>query len=153
LLAIDQSEARFARNSEASSGRSAPNEVRGPGGDCSDRVGMRVSFLPTIGKQGRLRIRVTSEVAVPDASQPAAPGGCETPQATREWSGEIELADGQSFWVRGLIDRPGAWDFVRRLFPQRPLEYDRNDELAILVTPKLVAPEKTGKPLSAALPR
>jgi hypothetical protein len=52
--------------------------------------------------------------------------------------------------VRGLIDRPGAWTFLRRLFPQRPLEYERNDELAILVTPKLITADK---PLSAALPR
>jgi Flp pilus assembly secretin CpaC len=114
---------------------------------------MRVSFLPTIGKENRLRIRVTSEVAVPGAVKTAAPGGCETLVALREWSGEIELADGQSFWVRGLIDRPGAWDFLRRLFPQRPLQHDRNDELAILVTPKLIAAQKTGKPLSAAMPR
>jgi pilus assembly protein CpaB len=154
LLAIDRSEAQFARNSDASGGKTiASTQTRENAGNCLDRVGMRVTFLPTIGEQNRLRIRVTSEVAVPEPSQTPTPGGCAAPLAMREWSGEIELADGQSFWVRGLIDRPGAWDFVRRLFPQRPLKYDRNDELAILVTPKLVAAEKTGKPLSAALPR
>jgi Flp pilus assembly secretin CpaC len=112
-----------------------------------------VGFLPTIAGQ-RVRIRVTSEVAVPDPHQTAAGGDCQAPRISmREWSGEIELADGQSFWVRGLIERPGAWDFLRRLFPQRPLQYDRNDELAILVTPKLVSAGKNRKPLAAALPR
>jgi Flp pilus assembly protein CpaB len=155
LLAIEQTEARFERTSDASSSGADGNlERTGKPGNCPNRVGMRVSFLPTIGKENRLRIRVTSEVAVPGAVKTAAAGGCETPLvAVREWSGEIELADGQSFWVRGLIDRPGAWDFLRRLFPQRPLEHDRNDELAILVTPKLITAQKTGKPLSAAMPR
>ena len=154
LLAIEQTEAHFERTSDASSGADGNSERTGKPALCPDRVGMRVSFLPTIGKENRLRIRVTSEVAVPGAVKTAAAAGCETPLvAMREWSGEIELVDGQSFWVRGLIDRPGAWDFLRRLFPQRPLEHDRNDELAVLVTPKLIAAQKTGKPLSAAMPR
>jgi Flp pilus assembly protein CpaB len=154
VLAIERTEAHFERTSDASGETSADGERGARTAGCSDRVGVRVSFLPTVGADKRLRIRVTSEVAVPDANQPAASGDCLTPLvAMRQWSGEIEIADGQSFWVRGLIDRPGAWDFLRRLFPQRRLEYDRNDELAILVTPKLVAADKRGKPLSAALPR
>jgi pilus assembly protein CpaB len=152
LLAIAESETHFERTSDTA-GAAQNSEHGAPPSGCSDRIGVRVSFLPSVAAGNRLRIRVTSEVAVPDAETVTA-GNCETPLvATREWSGEIELADGQSFWVRGLIDRPGAWDFLRRLFPQRPLEYDRNDELAILVTPKLVGTDKSGKPLTAALPR
>lgn len=151
LLAIEQTEARFERGS---GGEAAVTwERHQKPGSCADHVGVRVSFLPTIGQGDKLRIRVTSEVAVPDTAKTQTTGDCNAPVvALREWSGEIELADGQSFWVRGLIDRPGAWDFLRRLFPQRPLEYDRNDELAILVTPKLVSSPKSGKPLSAVLP-
>jgi hypothetical protein len=151
LIALEQTEARFER---ASGGAATVNWGRQQEpGECSDAVGVRVSFLPTIGKDDRLRIRVTSEVAVPEGEGASRAEGCHAPSvAMREWSGEIELVDGQSFWVRGLIDRPGAWDFLRRLFPQRPLQHDRNDELAILVTPKLIAAPKNSKPLSAVLP-
>jgi hypothetical protein len=151
VLAIEQTEAHFERTSDTAPGGNFAGEPGSKPAACSERVRVRVSFLPTIGADKRLRIRVTSEVAVPDSGQTAAAGDCAAPLvALREWSGEIEIADGQTFWVRGLIDRPGAWDFLRRLFPQRPLEHDRNDELAILVTPKLVAADK---PLTAALPR
>jgi Flp pilus assembly protein CpaB len=154
VLAIEQTEAHFERTSDAAGETPLNGERSAPAAGCSERVGVRVSFRPTVGADNRLRIRVTSEVAVPGSDQTATAGDCLTPLvAMRQWSGEIEIADGQSFWVRGLIDRPGAWDFLRRLFPQRRLEYDRNDELAILVTPKLVAADKRGKPLSAALPR
>lgn len=154
VLAIEQTEAHFERTSDAAGAIPLNGERSAPEGGCSGRVGVRVSFRPTVGADKRLRIRVTSEVAVPGSDQSAAAGDCLTPLvAMRQWSGEIEIADGQSFWVRGLIDRPGAWDFLRRLFPQRRLEYDRNDELAILVTPRLVASDKRGKPLSAAMPR
>jgi len=154
LLALAETESHFERTSDASGGASLNRERGAEPAPCSGRVGMRVSFRPTIGAGQRLRIRVTSEVAVPGRERSVSGGDCEPALvAMREWSGEIELADGQSFWVRGLIDRPGAWDILRRLFPQRPLEHDRNDELTILVTPKLVAAGKAGKPLSAALPR
>jgi pilus assembly protein CpaB len=154
VLAIERTEAHFERTSDAAGAVSLNGERGAPQAGCSDRVGVRVSFVPTIGADKRLRIRVTSKVAVPDPGQTPTGGDCLTPLvAMRQWSGEIEIADGQSFWVRGLIDRPGAWDFLRRLFPQRRLEYDRNDELAILVTPKLVGADKRGKPLSAAMPR
>jgi Flp pilus assembly protein CpaB len=153
VLALPETEAHFERTSDSAGGSSLNWERGAKPGDCSGRVGVRVTFRPTVRGDKRLRIRVTSEVAVPNAAQTVTAGNCEAPLvATREWSGEIELANGQSFWVRGLIDRPGAWDFLRRLFPQRPLEHNRNDELAILVTPTLVA-DTPGKPLSAALPR
>jgi hypothetical protein len=70
----------------------------------------------------------------------------------REWVAEIELKDGQSFWIRGLFDRPGAWDVLRRLFPQRPLELDRNDELAIVVTAKRVAGGGDGGAMASSRP-
>lgn len=153
VLAIEQTEAHFERTSDAAGGVSANAPHGAQAAGCSDRVGMKVSFLPTIGADKRLRIRVTSEVAVPDPQQTVTVGDCQAPLvAMREWSGEIELADGQSFWVRGLIDRPGAGHFLRRLFPQRPLKFDSNDELAILVTPKLVAGRRD-TPLTAVLPR
>ncbi len=153
VLAMPATEAHFERASDSNGSTTLNWEHGAKSSDCTGRVGVRVTFVPTVSAGKRLRIRVTSEVAVPGAEPAAAAGDCAAPLvSTREWSGEIELADGQSFWVRGLIDRPGAWDFLRRLFPQRPLEHDRNDELAILVTPTLVAGAR-GKPLSAALPR
>jgi pilus assembly protein CpaB len=153
LLAIEQTEARFERALDTSAGGSANQPRHAQAAGCADRIGMRVSFVPTIGKENKLRIRVTSEVAVPGAAPAGTGGDCAGHVAVREWSGEIELADGQGFWIRGLIDRPGAWDLLRKLFPQRPLEHNRNDELAILVTPTLVNGDKGGQPLAAAVPR
>ena len=131
LITLEDTEARFEKSSEAALEQSAePIEV--------DRVGVRVSLKPELQPDGSLEVRITSEAAIPDPSHTLTLAGAELPRVSvRRSECVIRVADGQSFWIRGLIDRPGAWDLLRRLFPQQPLDRDANDELVILVTPHL----------------
>ena len=124
------------------------------GGDI-DRVGVRLTLgVPAgaaAGSPDRLALTVAAQAAVPDLAHPARIAGATLPRtALRRLETELELGDRQSFWIRGLIDRPGAGEFLRRLFPQRPLELDRHDELVILVTPRWSRPPQA-PPLSAAV--
>lgn len=106
-----------------------------------DRIGVRVHFDAELAAPGRLVLDVAAQAALPDPKHSAQLGDATLPRVLlRQAEAEIVLSDRQSFWVRGLIDRPGAWDLLRRLFPNRPLERDSNDELVILVTPRLVNP-------------
>lgn len=100
-----------------------------------DRVGVRVHFGAELGAPGSLLLDVAAQAVLQD---PDHTGGAAARMAVRKAESEIVLSDRQSFWVRGLIDRPGAWDLLRQLFPQHPLDRDRNDELVILVTPRLL---------------
>ncbi|MBI1352805.1 MAG: Flp pilus assembly protein CpaB [Acidobacteria bacterium] len=110
-------------------------------GEDLDRIGVRVKLGASAGEADGFVVEVAAQAVVPDPDHPAQIAGATLPRITlRRAETDVELQDRQSFWIRGLIDRPGAWDFLRRLFPQRPLERDRNDELVILVTPRLVNP-------------
>lgn len=150
LITLEDTAARFEKSSEAALEPSAePLEV--------DRVGVRVSLSPRLRPDGSLEVRIVSEAAIPDPSHTVTLAGAELPRVSvRRSECVIRVADRQSFWIRGLIDRPGAWDLLRRLFPRRPLERDANDELVILVTPHLNpsgAATGAAAKLSAALQR
>lgn len=134
LLTLSTAEARFEQRSVTPlAGGATEFEV--------DEVGVRVTLTPQLVGE-RIRIKIVSEVSTPDAAHSVQTDvGRMARVSRRRAECEIEVAQGQSFWIRGLIDRPGAWDFLRRLFPDRPLERDAHDELVILVTPTLAAPE------------
>ncbi len=134
-LTLNATEAQFEK---ASFALLKPELTGGVDADL-DRVGVKVNLSPRITESGRIRMKVRAEVIIPDGTHTVRIGSTDLPRVTvRRSESELELADGQSFWIRGLIDRPGAWDFLRRLFPERPLERDRNDELVIVVTPTIV---------------
>ncbi len=134
-LTLNATEAQFEK---ASFAPLKPELTGGVDADL-DRVGVKVNLSPRITESGRIRMKVRAEVIIPDGTHTVRIGSTDLPRVTvRRSESELELADGQSFWIRGLIDRPGAWDFLRRLFPERPLERDRNDELVIVVTPTIV---------------
>lgn len=119
-----------------------------------DRIGVRVHFGAELAAPGRLVLDVAAQAAQPDPRSSAQVGGAAPPRMLlRKAESEIALADRQSFWVRGLIDRPGAWDLLRRLFPNHPLELDRHDELVILVTPRLLGAEAPRLTAAAAQER
>lgn len=100
-----------------------------------DRIGVRIRFGAEMAAPGSLLLEVAAQAALRD---PDHTGGAAPRLALRKAESGLVLADRQSFWVRGLIDRPGAWDLLRELFPSHPLERDRHDELVILVTPRLL---------------
>ncbi len=152
ILALQSVETRFEKVSEISL-----KPVPGAHADSPldwDQVGIKVAFIPKVTGADWIRMRVRSEVSVPDPAHSVSFAGVDLPRISRRTAaGEIELADRQSFWIRGLIDRPGAWDLLRRLFPHRPLQQDRNDELVILVTPQLIPADVSERDLSTLLKR
>jgi pilus assembly protein CpaC len=101
--------------------------------------GIRIQFLPTVGSAGTLRLRVEPEVTAPQAEG----------VATRKIETEVELLDGQSFLVTGLLDSgEQAARMIARLFPgQAPSTANR--ELVVLGTLQLVRPAPAGRQTAA----
>jgi pilus assembly protein CpaC len=120
--------------------------------------GVRISFLPTVTPRNTLRLQVTPEVSSLDYANGLNFQGFTIPGlSTRRVQTEVELQDGQSFAIGGLLDNrltqswskiPGLGDipFFGRLFRSR-IENRGNTELLVLVTPELVRPIPAGKPL------
>jgi len=147
---LSLSEARFEKLSQA------PFPGGGGQGELQamvDPVGVTVRLIPELLPSGLIRMKILSESAIPDPDHPVQIGGVSLPRVSlRRAECEIEIAEGQSFWIRGLIDRPGAWDFLRRLFPQRPLLHDANDELVIFVTSRRAPPQTDVTEVSVLIP-
>jgi Flp pilus assembly protein CpaB len=95
-------------------------------------AGVRIRFLPSIGSDGALRLRVHPEITIP------TDGGT----SMRGIRTDLDLRDGQSFVVSGLLQRRDGESLLPRLFPaQQAGESER--QLLVLVTPKLRGPVET----------
>jgi pilus assembly protein CpaC len=113
--------------------------------------GVRINFTPTITPRGTIRLAVTPEVSSLDFANGLVFQGFTIPGlATRRVQTEIELEDGQSFAIGGLLDNrdtetyakiPGLGDipFFGKLFHSRTINKN-NTELLVLVTPEIVRP-------------
>lgn len=113
--------------------------------------GVKLNFTPTILPSGKIRLKVKPEVSALDFTNAVSIGGFLIPAlSTRRSETEIELADGQSFVIAGLIDNrvseiysriPGIGDIpvLGYLFRSRNLQKSKT-ELMVMVTPKLVKP-------------
>jgi pilus assembly protein CpaC len=118
--------------------------------------GIRLHFLPTITPRGTIRLHVTPEVSSLDFANSLSIQGATIPALnTRRVDTEIELQDGQSFAIAGLLDNrtteslskiPGLANIpvLGKLFTSRALS-KTNSELLIIVTPELVAPIPEGQ--------
>jgi pilus assembly protein CpaC len=111
--------------------------------------GVRLNMVPLVLGDGRIRLKMTPEVSDLDFSTPIVIQGSRIPVVTkRTVSTTIELADGQSFAIAGLLDHSvnatkdvtpllGDIPVLGALF--RSVRYERREtELVVLVTPKLV---------------
>jgi pilus assembly protein CpaC len=111
--------------------------------------GVRLNMVPIVLGNGRIRLKLNPEVSDLDFSSPLTIQGSKIPIVNkRTVSTTIELADGQSFAIAGLLDHavaaskdvtPGLGDIpvIGALF--RSVRYERREtELVVLVTPKLV---------------
>ena len=111
--------------------------------------GVRLNMVPVVLGNGRIRLKLNPEVSDLDFSSPLTIQGSRIPIVNkRTVSTTIELADGQSFAIAGLLDHavaatkdvtPGLGDIpvLGTLF--RSVRYERREtELVVLVTPKLV---------------
>ena len=118
--------------------------------------GVRLNFTPTLTADGRIHLKVRPEVSSLDFSQALTLQGFVIPAlSTRRVESEMDLSDGQSFAIAGLVDNrvteqlskiPGIGDIpvLGKLFRSRSLNKTRN-ELLIVVTPRAVQPVAADK--------
>jgi pilus assembly protein CpaC len=118
--------------------------------------GVRLRFLPTVTPRGTIHLSVTPEVSALDYSSSLQVQGYTIPGlSVRRMQTEVELEDGQSFVIGGLIDNrmtetidkiPGLskLPILGKLFQSRSIQKN-NSELLVLVTPELVRPIQAGE--------
>jgi pilus assembly protein CpaC len=117
--------------------------------------GVRLSFTPTLTADGLIHLNVKPEVSSLDFTNALTISGFTIPAlSTRRAESDMELRDGQSFAIAGLLDNrvteqldkiPGIGDIpiLGKLFQSRSLTKS-NDELLIVVTPRIVHPLDPG---------
>ena len=120
--------------------------------------GVRLNFIPTITPRGTIRLQVAPEVSALDFTNAVEISGFDVPAITsRKVKTEVELADGQSFVIGGLLDNTESETFskipflgdipVLGKFFQSMQKTKANSELIVIVTPEIVAPIPAGAPL------
>jgi pilus assembly protein CpaC len=127
--------------------------------------GVRLNFTPTLEVNGTIHLKVKPEVSSLDFANALTIQGFVIPAlSTRRVESEMDLKDGQSFAIAGLVDNrvteelekiPGLGDvpLLGKLFQSRSLNKSRN-ELMVLVTPRLVQPLTSGQlPAGPTFPR
>ena len=119
--------------------------------------GVRLNFTPTLTPDGLIHLKVKPEVSSLDFTQALTLQGFVIPAlATNRVESEMDLTDGQSFAIAGLLDNrvteqlqkiPGIGDIpiLGKLFSSRTVNKSKN-ELLIVVTPKIVHPVPADKP-------
>jgi pilus assembly protein CpaC len=113
--------------------------------------GVRVDFTPTVLPDGTIQLKVAPEVSALDYTNEVVISGYTIPAiSTRRAETVVQLKDGQSFAISGLLDNrttdqlskiPGIGDIpiLGKLF-QTKVTNHTNEELAVIVTPTLVDP-------------
>ncbi len=113
--------------------------------------GVKLEFVPTIEGNSSIRLKIAPEVSSLDYSNAITISGFTMPALqTRRAETVIELKDGQSFGIAGLLDDrttvqlskiPGIGDvpILGQLFRSRSIN-KTNTELLVLVTPTIVDP-------------
>jgi pilus assembly protein CpaC len=113
--------------------------------------GVRLNFTPTLTLDGLIHLKVEPEVSSLDFTNALTLSGFTIPAlSTRRVKSEMDLADGQSFAIAGLIDNrvtdqlskvPGIGDIpiIGKLF-QSWSKQKSSDELLVVVTPHIVQP-------------
>jgi pilus assembly protein CpaC len=120
--------------------------------------GIRLNFIPVVTPRGTIRLQVAPEVSSLDFTNAVELSGFEVPAITsRKMKTEVELADGQSFVIAGLLDNNETETFqkipflgdipILGKFFQSMSKNKTNTELIVLVTPEIVAPIHAGEPL------
>jgi pilus assembly protein CpaC len=120
--------------------------------------GVRTTFVPTITPRGTIRLKVTPEVSSLDIANGINLNGFLVPAlSTRRVQTEVELQDGQSFAIAGLLDNrvvenmskiPGlsSLPVLGKLFQSRSITKN-NTELLVVVTPEIVQPIPADMPV------
>jgi pilus assembly protein CpaC len=127
--------------------------VSGAAGNVSvswKEFGVRMAFTPTIAGDV-IRLQVRPEVSALDFANGITLGGFRIPALTTRYAQtEVELRDGQSFAVAGLLNTMGQEDkaaipilsqipIIGHIFKSRAQRTEQT-ELMVIVTPRLVRP-------------
>jgi pilus assembly protein CpaC len=119
--------------------------------------GVRLNFTPTLTPDGMIHLKVKPEVSSLDFTNALTLQGFVIPAlATNRVESEMDLQDGQSFAIAGLLDNrtteqlqkvPGIGDIpiIGKLFQSRNINKSKN-ELLVVVTPRIVHPNPVGTP-------
>jgi pilus assembly protein CpaC len=120
--------------------------------------GVRINFIPTITPRGTIRLQVAPEVSALDFGNAVQIAGFNVPALTnRKMKTEVELSDGQTFVIGGLLDNRETETFEKipfigdipilgKFFQSKAINRT-NTELIVLVTPEVVAPIPAGTAL------
>jgi len=118
--------------------------------------GVRLTFTPTILENGQIHLKVRPEVSALDYSNALTISGFTIPAlSTRRVESEMDLNDGQSFAIAGLVDdrvtkilsrMPGIADIpvLGKLFQSTSFNRTKT-ELLVLVTPRIVRPSSSSE--------
>ena len=120
--------------------------------------GVRLTFTPTITPRGTIHLEVAPEVSALDFTNGLSVSGFIVPAlTTRKLNTQIELSEGQSFAIGGLLDNRttetlekipfiGDIPVLGKLFQSKSVT-KQNTELIVIVTPELVRPIPAGQPV------
>jgi pilus assembly protein CpaC len=162
LIALNGKEASFLAGGEY------PYPVVQPGGSGGAAVtimfkefGVRLHFTPTVLGGDLINLKVRPEVSSLDFSNAITLEGFRVPAlSTRRTETEVELQDGQTFAIAGLMNNtlnstmqkiPGIGDIPVLGYLFRSRAYQKNQtELVVMITPHIIRRGSTGA--SAGLP-
>lgn len=120
--------------------------------------GIRLNFIPTIMPTGDIRLQVAPEVSSLDFTHAIQISGFQIPAiAVRRVKTEVELSEGQSFAIGGLLDNReietfqkvpfiGSIPILGKFFQSIDRQHT-NTELIVIVTPEIVHPIPVGAPV------
>ena len=122
--------------------------------------GIRLSMIPVITPRGTIRLQIAPEVSSLDFAQSLQISGFNVPAIDiRRVRTEVELENGQSFVIGGLLDNTENETFqkipfigdipILGKFFQSIQRTKNNTELIVIVTPVIVPPIPAGQPLPA----
>jgi pilus assembly protein CpaC len=126
------------------------------------RFGVQLAFMPTVLANGLINLRLTPTVSEVDFTNAVIENGFRIPSLiTREARTTIELRDGQSFAIAGLLQADnrrdasqlpwiGSVPVLGALFSSKSFQQSETD-LIVIVTPHLVAPAVPGQRLATPL--
>ena len=124
--------------------------------------GVQLTFVPTVLANGIINLRLAPSVSELDFSHTVQISGFSVPSLTkREARTTIELRDGQSFAIAGLLQARnrrnisqlpwiGSVPVLGALFRSASYQQEETD-LVVIVTPHLVAPSVPGQRLASPL--
>jgi pilus assembly protein CpaC len=117
--------------------------------------GIRLNFTPTVTALGRVHLKVRPEVSTLDFNNAVTISGFRIPAlTTRRTETELELRDGQTFAIAGLLNNrtnqtmqkiPGIGDIpiLGQLFRSKASQRDQT-ELVVIITPEILRSNSPG---------